>query len=208
MKSNTYRFVAVFAPILFSAGPSALAVTTGNWNYDGSTAASNSWNTAGSWTGGMPNGVGDSAVFSLNITAARAITLDGDKTLGTLTIGDPTTSYFGYTLSTGSPAGRLIFDQTGVANATMSLPVAATTATNTISAPVLLNDNLVISSAITSTSVNALTMSGIIDDGSGSFSITKNNTFLAVLPPIVPEPGSPRLAAVRTPSISHSIRGV
>ncbi len=208
MKSNTYRFVAVFAPILFSAGPSALAVTTGNWNYDGSTAASNSWNTAGSWTGGMPNGVGDSAAFSLNITAARAITLDGDKTLGTLTIGDPTTSYFGYTLSTGSPAGRLIFDQTGVANATMSLPVAATTATNTISAPVLLNDNLVISSAITSTSVNALTMSGIIDDGSGSFSITKNNTFLAVLPPIVPEPGSPRLAAVRTPSISHSIRGV
>ena len=181
MKSNTYRFVAVFAPILFSAGPSALAVTTGNWNYDGSTAASNSWNTAGSWTGGMPNGVGDSAALSLNITAARAITLDGDKTLGTLTIGDPTTSYFGYTLSTGSPAGRLIFDQTGVANATMSLPVAATTATNTISAPVLLNDNLVISSAITSTSVNALTMSGIIDDGSGSFSITKNNTFLMTL---------------------------
>jgi autotransporter-associated beta strand protein len=152
------------------------AQTTGNWNYNGVDAASNSWNTAGSWTGlagGLvPNSIGATPNFTFNITAARTITLDGDKTVGTLTINDPTSSYFGYTLSAGTPTtSQLIFDVASGSAAILS-PATANTVANTISVPITFNDPLEISN--TKTNVNGtLNLNGIVSDGAASLGITK-----------------------------------
>jgi autotransporter-associated beta strand protein len=162
------------------------AETTGTWNYNGTVTASNSWNTAASWTGltdGLvPNAVGATPNLTFNITAARTITLDGDKTMGALTLGDPTSSFFAHTVSPGSPTtSRLIFDQTGVANATLTVQPSANTAANVISAGILLNDHLVIDGQPTTASAVALNFSGVIDDAEGSFSVTKDGPSIIAL---------------------------
>ena len=181
-KFRHLRHLALIGSFVVS-GTAAVAAT-GTWNYGSTTAANLSWGysnaTTPSWTSNIiPNAVGDIADFSvLNITAAKAITLDADRTIGTLKIGDSGSSYFAYTFNSGTPTtSRLIFDQTGVANASMVLATAATaasTAANVINTGILLKDNLVIDSYQTSASTIALAMNGVIDDGSGSFSITKN----------------------------------
>jgi len=180
MKSKAHRlFVVAFAPILFLATPAAFA-TVGTWNYDGSTAASNSWATAGSWSGGLPNAVGDTANFTFNLASAnRTITTDGIKTVGTLNIGDPTSTYYNYTLSTGTAGSYLILDQTGVANTAINFSTAASTAANTVSVPIVLNDNVVITSSVTASANPTQTFSGIISDGSGTaYSVTKSGAGL------------------------------
>ncbi len=168
--------------LLSSFSLSSLFAANGTWNIDGAS----SWNTGGNWSGGIPNGVGESAAFSFNITAARSVTLDGDKTVGELTIGDPTASptvNHGYTLSAGTQAtSRLIFDQTGTADAKLIYPVTATTAVaNTISAIIQLNDNLEITSNVVTTANPTQTLSGIITDGASSYGITKKGLGLVTL---------------------------
>ncbi len=159
---------------------SSTFAASGTWNYDGTAATSNTWNASGSWTGGIPNGVGESATFSKDITAARSITLDGDKTVGSLTIGDPTTSFFGYTIgSTAQAFYRLTFDQPGTANAILNFPqIANNTAANTVNALIQLNDNLVIDSQAANASNPTQTLSGIITGGK---SVTKSGPGLITL---------------------------
>ena len=165
----------------FALAGMATGQITSDWTYNGTTAASLDWSNATSWSAGVPNAVGDTANFSFNTTAARSITLNDDRTIGNLSIGDPTTAFFAYSLTAGSPVGRLVFDQTGTANATLGLPVADSTAANVISAGILLNDNLVIDTQPT-TAVNiALSLNGVIDDDSGSLSITKNGPSIIAL---------------------------
>ena len=171
--------------------------TSGSWSLNGA----GGWETPGNWSGGaIPNGVGDSAAFSLEITAARTVSLNGDRTVGALTIGDPTPTYVGYTLAAGTPStSRLIFDQTGTANATLTYPVTANTASNSISAPILLNDNLAITSNVTSATPTQ-TLSGIISDGDntcglslaggGIITLSGYNTLMAA-PPSPPEKSTP-----------------
>lgn len=160
------------------------AQTTGTWNTTGTTGLS--WNTTTSWTGlsdGLvPNAVGATPNFTFNLTASKAITVDGDKTMGTLTIGDPTSTYYAYTLNAGTPStSRLIFDQTDVADATITVQPTASTASNVINAGILLNDNLVINTLPTTTTAAVLTLGGVIDDGAGSFSVTKQGPSIATL---------------------------
>lgn len=160
------------------------AQTTGTWNTTGTTGLS--WNTSTSWTGlsdGLvPNAVGATPNFTFNLTASKAITVDGDKTMGTLTIGDPTSTYYAYTLNAGTPStSRLIFDQTDVADATITVQPTASTASNVINAGILLNDNLVINTLPTTTAAAVLTLGGVIDDVAGSFSVTKQGPSIATL---------------------------
>jgi hypothetical protein len=147
------------------------AQTTGNWNTTGTTGLS--WNTTGSWTaltgGVVPNAVGATPNFTFNLTGAKAITVDGDKTMGALTIGDPTSSYFAYTLNAGTPAtSRLIMDQTGTATSLISLPTAANTAANVINAGIVLRDNLEVKVDQTSLTIASLSLNGVIDDETNS----------------------------------------
>ncbi len=44
------------------------------------------WGLAGNWSGGVPDGAGAAADFLSRIHAARAVTVDGDYTLGSLTL--------------------------------------------------------------------------------------------------------------------------
>ena len=154
------------------------AQTTGSWNTDGTTTTALNWNTTASWTGltgGLvPNAIGAAPSFTFNITGARAITLNGDKIVGTLNIDDPTTAFFAYTLSAGTPStSQLIFDVDS-GSAALNTPNVSSTVTNTISAGITLNDPLVITTTRTSVSGGGITLSGIITDGASSHSITKN----------------------------------
>lgn len=146
------------------------AGVTGTWNVD----AAGNWTTAASWTGGIPNGAGDTANLTSNITANRAISLAGNKTVGTLNIGDPTSSYSAYSISSGTPAvSQLIFDQTGTADAMLTVPVVGGVAANAINSLVVLKDNLVITAGFPDSGTTQLAFSGMISDSGGNFGITK-----------------------------------
>ena len=177
MKSRVRRILALTSTLFLTCAPGAFA-TSGTWNVD----AASSWGTATNWTGSVMPGAaaGDTAAFSKDITAARTITLDGVRTLGSLTIGDPGSTYYAYTLSAGT-GGQLVFNN-NASGATLSYTVTANTAANTISAPVVLNDNLTINSAVANASNPTQTLSGIISDGSGAaYSISKTGAGLITL---------------------------
>jgi autotransporter-associated beta strand protein len=162
------------------------AQSTGTWNPTPTTGLT--WNTAANWTsltgGQVPNAIGATPNLTGDLTAAKTITLDGDRIMGTLTIGDPlttTTTYYAYTLNAGSPVGRLIMDKPAVATALISLPTAANTAANIIGAGILLNDNLEVNIVQTTLTVASLTLGGVIDDGANSYSLKKTGVGLLTL---------------------------
>jgi autotransporter-associated beta strand protein len=108
---------------------------------------------------------GDIVSLTNNISAARTVTIDsgGFPVMGTLNIGDSTTAFFAFTLTAAAGEG-LILDNGGN-GAHIVQPV--TTASDVISTPILLQDNLTV------TNKSTLTISeGIFDDGNGR-SLTK-----------------------------------
>ena len=83
----------------------------------------NNWNVSGNWVVTLPSGPAAAPVpgaaggiISLiaNSTAAQTITLNASSTLGILNIGDPTTGFFGYTL-TPTGGSTLTFDNNAAA---------------------------------------------------------------------------------------------
>ena len=174
MKTRLHRNTLGFLSTITLSLTAAHAQTTGTWNP--TPTAGLTWNTAANWTGliggQVPNAVGATPNFTSNITVAKTITLDNDKVVGTLSIDDSGTSFFGFTLNPGSPTtSQLIFDVAS-GNAAINSETAANTATNTIGVAITLNDPLVITS--TKTNVNGtLNLNGVITDGAASLSITK-----------------------------------
>lgn len=66
----------------------------GSWTYNGSNSTSNTWTTAGSWSGGtIADGTNSIANFILDITADRTITLGGNRTIGGVTFTDTVSSH-------------------------------------------------------------------------------------------------------------------
>ena len=104
--------LALAIGIALLAVSSANAQTAGTWNLNGN----GNWNTAGNWTGGIPNGIDDIANITNQITTTRTITLDVPVTLGTMNIGD---------LSGGSSftvtGNTLTFEASGGGNATLNM---------------------------------------------------------------------------------------
>ncbi|MCU0780088.1 MAG: autotransporter-associated beta strand repeat-containing protein, partial [Akkermansiaceae bacterium] len=175
--SLTHRpLLAIAWTVCVVASPSASAAD-GSWNAN----AAGGWQDPANWLGGViPDGVGDSAAFSLDINANRTISLNGDRTLGSLTIGDPTSGFSNFTLAAGTPGNsRLIFDQGAGATATLSYPVVSSTANNSLSVPVLLMGNLSITTEQTTTGNQ--TLSGIIADGAGSYGLSKSGPGILTL---------------------------
>ena len=70
---------------------------TGTWNVN----ADGTWNTNGNWTAAFPNGAGQIARITNNISAARVITIPTAVgiTIGEMDIGDPTSSFFGFSVT-------------------------------------------------------------------------------------------------------------
>jgi autotransporter-associated beta strand protein len=103
--------------------------------------AAHQWNLDANWTSApFPNAVGVSASVTADFTAATSIFLQQDITLGSLSLNDTgATGDSVITLAPGTVAtNKLIFDNTGSANATLTTAGA----TNAISAPILLSDHL------------------------------------------------------------------
>jgi hypothetical protein len=66
-----------------------------NWNAD----TNGNWSVAANWTGGEPNAVGAAAGFLGAITAPRTVSIDGAKTVGSLTFDNANS----YTLAGAGP---------------------------------------------------------------------------------------------------------
>lgn len=132
-----------------------IAAVLSNWNVD----AGGSWNTAGNWSSAVPNGTGEGAILNKALSSPATITLDGNKTVGGLTLN----SANGYTIAAGS--GGTLSLNSGVSQAS----IIVTSGSHTISAPVALASNTVASTD----SGTGLTISGQI---SGNSSLTKSGT--------------------------------
>jgi hypothetical protein len=59
----------------------AQAPATGDNSHD----ANGNWSNSANWSGAVPSGNGVKAVFGSIITAPRTVTVDGARTVGTLT---------------------------------------------------------------------------------------------------------------------------
>ena len=145
--------------------PPSLYAVDGSWAVN----AAGNWNTASNWSSSptVPGGAGSTINLNFDITAARTVTIDTTSaTVGILNIGDPTTTFFAYTLA-ASGGASLIMDNSG---AGAQINHTSTGVADIISAPISLNDNLTVSNA----SGSALTLSGGITSTG-----TQNVTFKA-----------------------------
>ena len=145
--------VALLQPAAQAAGGSWAVDADGNWSLD------SNWIPVA-----VPgSAAGDLVALTNNLTADRIITLDGvSRTVGTLLIGDPIASTFSYTLAASGGAG-LTFNNGGGGAGLMQTNTTAST--DTLSAPLTLADNLIVSNRAT------LTLSGGIS-GAGK-AVTK-----------------------------------
>jgi autotransporter-associated beta strand protein len=114
-----------------------------------------SWSEQLNWLGGVPNAAGTEVNFWRTLTANRTITLDGSKTVGTMTFDSP----FSYTISAGT-GGSLIFN-----NSASVATLTSSQGSHTI------NTNVQLTSSLNATvSTGTFTISGAV---SGSGGLTK-----------------------------------
>jgi autotransporter-associated beta strand protein len=157
------------ALFLAFATPAAMAAT-GTW------AAANlgagNWSDAAKWTGSIPTAAGDTANFNANYgTDNKTVTIDGgNRSVGIMTFGDPSANYWVVTVN-ATGGGTLTFDN-GASAATLSKSAANNPVIDVISAPVILNSNLIVTnSSLGDGNGNSLAITGAI---TGNGSITKN----------------------------------
>lgn len=143
---------------------------TFTWNQTG--AGTFTWTTAANWTGGVPaNASGDIVNLTADLTAAETITLNSNAVLGTLAIGDPLTSFLGYTLQ--SSGGSTLTFNNGATAAAIN-KAAAATASDVIATDIVLagsNANLNITNLNASTTTGLLTLSGNISESGGAHNL-------------------------------------
>jgi fibronectin-binding autotransporter adhesin len=100
-----------------------------SWNVD----SDGSWSVGSNWTGGLaPNGIDSSASFGTIITQSRTVTVDTPQTVGTMSFSGPV----GY-LVTGP--GTVTMD-----TASGSVGINVPSGTHQVTAPIVLNDDLVV----------------------------------------------------------------
>jgi autotransporter-associated beta strand protein len=133
-------------------------------------AVSGSWSKAGNWTGAVPNASGAVAVINVSTTTALTVTVDAPQTLGTLFLGNSGAAGVGYTLS-GAGSNTLTLNNSG-----NGATITVTNGTHAINAPVLLADNLMVTSGgTTSWALSFGTAASITDNGAG-YSLTMSGT--------------------------------
>src|SRR5436309_13006268 len=128
VQSSSLRGSLSGIPLCLAAGAAALllchapAARGQTWNL----AGGGTWNSTASWNpASIPNAVGASATFNGAAsgsnpaqTANRTVTLDGAKTVGSITFNNDL-STFTDTISTGT-GGPLTFDEVGTGPATIA----------------------------------------------------------------------------------------
>ena len=112
---------------LLAAAAGISPARAATWNAD----AADVWSNAARWTGGIPDAVGAVADFStVNITAARTVTLDSSRTVGLLRFGDTDNNQDWTLAATGTAILTLNQDAS-----TTPATIAMVNRTVTISAP-------------------------------------------------------------------------
>lgn len=122
-----------------------------------------------------PGGIGSTVHFNTDITANRILTLNGNRTVGRMNLGDLSSTQT-YTLAQGT-GGSLFFNNAGNGGGAFLNKFMG--GTDTISAPMVLNDQLNVRHT-----TSRLTLSGAITGngnvltsyGNGVLAITGNNT--------------------------------
>jgi autotransporter-associated beta strand protein len=116
---------------LFAVGaPTASPAVYATW----ASSASGSWSNGTDWSVNSPGNAGDTASFSIGNTAATTVTLDGNRSVGTLNFS----SGFSYTIAQGT-GGSLT-----LVNGASAAQINDYNGNHTISAPVVLNSNTTI----------------------------------------------------------------
>lgn len=128
-----------------------------------SAVGSGSWGDTASWDNAtVPNLLGATANLNGAIGSASAVTLDGNRQIGSLVLN----SAFGYTISSGIPDTSVLTLNNGPGNATVNV----SNGSHTIAAPLELLSNTAITVA---NLADTLTLSGIVSDGGTVKGITK-----------------------------------
>jgi autotransporter-associated beta strand protein len=107
--------------VLTGAGTPAALAQSAFWNT--AATAGGSWATPSNWQGGaVPSGSGNSAAFVLDFTAGASVTLDGNRTIGTV-IGSGANPW-GIAPGTGGTLTAATFIVTGGGPLAVSAPLA------------------------------------------------------------------------------------
>jgi autotransporter-associated beta strand protein len=138
--------------------------------YHWASAVSGSWSTSANWTVSVPNAIGVAAVINAPTNSQLTVTLDEPVTLGALLLGNSASSAAGYTLN-GSGANALVWNNSG-----SGARITVTDGTHAINAPVVLNDNLLVTSGGTSSWTLSFGTASSITDNGGGFSLTMSGT--------------------------------
>jgi fibronectin-binding autotransporter adhesin len=171
------------ALILAHATPNAMAVVS-TWN--AANLGAGNWSDNTKWSAGIPTTAGDTANFNANYgTNDKTVTIDsGNRSVGIMTFGDPSANYWVVTVN-ATGGGTLTFDN-GASAATLTKSAANNSIIDVISAPVILNSNLIVTnSSLGDANGNSLAITGAITgtggitkNGVGGFQLSSNsNTF-------------------------------
>jgi hypothetical protein len=131
--------------VYYNPNPGGPVTPTWSANSDGN------WSAAANWTGGVPSGMGTTAVFGSAITAPRTVTIDDARTVGNMTF-DNANSY------TIAGPGPLTLNNGG--SATISL----TSGSHTISAPLTIANG----NSVNKIGPGTLTVSGTQTNATGA----------------------------------------
>ena len=149
--------------------------SSGSWNVD----SDGNWSTDSNWSPAAVPGTaaGDVVALTNNLSAPRAVTIDGtSRTVGALFIGDAATTFYGFTLAASGGAG-LTFNNSG-SDATLT-QTNNTSASDTLSVPLTLADNLFVTNRATLTLSGGISGSGkgVTKTGTGTLVISGANTY-------------------------------
>lgn len=166
------RLLKALIPVASLLALHSAIAATGTWNVD----SGGLWSSPGNWNGSVPASAGDTANLTYATTAPRTITNDVSLAVGTLNIGNPGSSSFGYTLTNNS--GITLTMNNNGAGAQIN-QTDGTTASDLIATPIVLADNLFITnnSFLSLSGIISGTGYGITKGGSGTLTNTAADTF-------------------------------
>lgn len=163
-QQRSYLMIGLFL-LATLAGPARAA--NGTWTQ--TAGGTYNWSDPGNWSGGTVAGgtAGNTATLTADLGGAVTINLGSAITLGAITIGDPTTAFYGYTINPNG--GSFVLNNSG-GGANIKAPSGGAAITNTIHAAIALSDNLTLGNE--ATSGNLLHLAGPISGAGKNVTIS------------------------------------
>lgn len=153
----TYAFGSTGGFVTLTIGATA---TLSDWV----SSSGGSWAVGGNWSNGIPSAQSDTAKFLGALTAPGTVTLDGNKTVGTIQFNNANA----YTIAQGT-SGALVLN-----NGSESAQITVIGGSHTVSAPLTMSSNL---SVDVNNASDTFTVSGVVN-GAGVFTKAGNGTLV------------------------------